>query len=142
MTQGLRSRITANSTKEPQNGAVATGVEKAHPPEKTDYSLWRLKVLHGQQIWHYLTPSEAQKWPQSIADKYLLGLPTGLPNLPPPKTIREAARNGFAFYSALQTEDGHWACEYGGPMFLLPGLVIAMYITETPIPDEWRVEII
>jgi lanosterol synthase len=48
----------------------------------------------------------------------------------------------MSFYSKLQTEDGHWACEYGGPMFLIPGLVIAMYIAETPMPNEWRTEMI
>ena len=26
-------------------------------------------------------------------------------------------------------------------MFLLPGLVIGMYVTETPIPEPWRIEI-
>lgn len=36
---------------------------------------------------------------------------------------------------------GHWACEYGGPMFLLPGVVITWYITNTPIPPEYAVEI-
>lgn len=25
------------------------------------------------------------------------------------------------FYSRLQAEDGHWAGDYGGPLFLLPG---------------------
>lgn len=25
------------------------------------------------------------------------------------------------FYAALQAEDGHWAGDYGGPLFLLPG---------------------
>jgi lanosterol synthase len=48
----------------------------------------------------------------------------------------------MSFYAALQTEDGHWACEYGGPMFLIPGLVISMYISEVPMPESWRVEII
>lgn len=28
-----------------------------------------------------------------------------------------------------------------GPLFLLPGIVIAMYVTKTPIPEEWRIEI-
>lgn len=28
-----------------------------------------------------------------------------------------------------QDEDGHWGGDYGGPMFLLPGLVIACYIS-------------
>jgi lanosterol synthase len=26
-------------------------------------------------------------------------------------------------------------------MFLIPGLLIAMYVTETPIPEEYKVEI-
>lgn len=38
--------------------------------------------------------------------------------------------------------DGHWACGYGGPSFLLAGIVIAMYITDTPIAPEWKTEII
>lgn len=36
---------------------------------------------------------------------------------------------------------GHWACEYGGPMFLLPGVVITWFVTNTPIPPEYAVEI-
>ena len=36
---------------------------------------------------------------------------------------------------------GHWACEYGGPMFLLPGVVFAWYATKTPIPSEYATEI-
>jgi len=26
-------------------------------------------------------------------------------------------------------------------MFLLPGIIIALYVTKSPIPHEWRVEI-
>ncbi|CAM9575647.1 unnamed protein product [Chrysoparadoxa australica] len=29
----------------------------------------------------------------------------------------------------LQCEDGHWAADYGGPMFLLPGVVITSYVS-------------
>lgn len=36
---------------------------------------------------------------------------------------------------------GNWACEYGGPLFLLPGLVITWYVTETPIPRAYSIEI-
>ena len=32
----------------------------------------------------------------------------------------------------LQTEDGHWAGDYGGPHFLMPGLVVAWYIMGKP----------
>ncbi|KAH6108859.1 hypothetical protein HBI69_165200 [Parastagonospora nodorum] len=110
--------------------------------EKTDYSRWRLKDDRGCQTWHYLkTDEEVKAWPQSRADKYFLGLETGLPTLTPAKTPLEAASNGLAFFSELQLEPGNWACEYGGPMFLLPGLVITWYVTETPIPDDHATEI-
>jgi hypothetical protein len=46
-------------------------------PEKTDYSRWRLLAESGRQTWHYLAEDAAvRKWPQSIADRYHLGLPT------------------------------------------------------------------
>lgn len=45
--------------------------------EKTDYSRWRLLDEHGRQTWHYLTTDEeVRAWPQTVADKYHLGLPT------------------------------------------------------------------
>lgn len=39
-------------------------------------------------------------------------------------------------------EDGHWAGDYGGPMFLLPGYAIATYVTQTEVPSENKQEII
>ena len=45
--------------------------------EKTDYSRWRLLDEHGRHTWHYLTTDEEIKaWPQTVADKFHLGLPT------------------------------------------------------------------
>jgi len=66
----------------------------------------------------------------------------GLPDLPPAKTPLQAVDNGLTFFSKLQQPVGNWACEYGGPMFLLPGLVITWYVTETPIPQSYTIEII
>lgn len=44
---------------------------------RTDYTRWRLKTEDGRQTWDYLTTDEQlAAWPQSIADKYHLGLPT------------------------------------------------------------------
>ena len=48
------------------------------------------------------------------------------------KKAYEAARKGFSFYETLQTEAGNWPGDYGGPMFLMPGLVFASYLTNTP----------
>ncbi|KAJ3517017.1 hypothetical protein NMY22_g14066 [Coprinellus aureogranulatus] len=104
-----------------------------HKPELpfTDYTRWRLKVSDGgRHIWHYLrTDEELAAWPQNTVDKYWLGLDTGLPTLPKATTPYEAARNGYEFYQHLQSEDGHWSGEYGGPMFLLPGVIIGSYIS-------------
>ena len=44
--------------------------------EKTDIYRWRLLDERGCQTWHYLeSDKEVKAWPQSIADKYFLGLP-------------------------------------------------------------------
>ena len=40
---------------------------------------------------------------------------------PPPGDALEAVRKTFRYFVKTQTEDGHWACDYGGPLFLLPG---------------------
>jgi len=48
------------------------------------------------------------------------------------RSIQDAITKGGHFYSMLQCEDGHWAGDYGGPHFLMPGLVVAWYIMEKP----------
>lgn len=65
-----------------------------------------------------------------------------LPTLSQPKDALSAARNGYTFYKHLQDADGHWPGEYGGPMFLLPGLVIGSYVTGMPFRLEERLEMI
>ena len=45
--------------------------------EKTDINRWRLLDERGRQTWHYMTTNDdAKNWPQSIVDRYFLGLPT------------------------------------------------------------------
>ena len=48
------------------------------------------------------------------------------------QTVQQALQRGVHFYSMLQTDDGHFAGDYGGPHFLLPGLVVAWYIMGKP----------
>ena len=44
---------------------------------KLDRSRWRLLDVSGRHTWHYLkSDQEIQEWPQTIADKYHLGLAT------------------------------------------------------------------
>ena len=99
----------------------------------------------GRQVWWYdatAAKEERSRWTDSFdpsmnpnsADRIfreaqLARCPDEAPETNPPASATEAARKGARFYSMLQCEDGHWAGDYGGPMFLLPGLVIAGHVT-------------
>ncbi|PPD68906.1 hypothetical protein GOBAR_DD34214 [Gossypium barbadense] len=45
------------------------------------------------------------------------------------EAVMTTLRSVLDFYSTIQADDGHWPGNYGGPMFLLPGLVITLYVT-------------
>lgn len=47
-----------------------------------------------------------------------------------------ALEKGWHYFSQLQAESGHWPGDYGGPLFLLPGLVFASHITQSPFADS------
>jgi lanosterol synthase len=103
-----------------------------YKPQQTDPFGWRLKVsedAHGQHKWVYLPPGPARDaWPQNKIDKYWTGMEMvsclvyrpsadsrqNAPTLDTPKTALDAARNGLSFYKQLQSDDGHFATEYGG----------------------------
>lgn len=56
--------------------------------------------------------------------------------------VNERLLKAIDFYGSVQTDDGHWAGDYGGPMFLLPGIVIVMYICGEKLPRPFRYEMI
>ncbi len=60
--------------------------------------------------------------------------PPGVTNNPEAKQAFASAYRGIDFYRSLQRKDGHWPGDYGGPHFLLPGMIIASHVTETPFP--------
>lgn len=139
--------------------------KQVHLPA-TDLTRWRLHSHEGDHEWRYLDAAEASDGstrPQTFAERYLLGLTSPSTPPPPPKSPTPTSHHndttsttpqppkqnspfttpalaGFHFLTHLQLPEGHWACDYGGPSFLLPGLVFAMYITRTPIPEPWRIE--
>ncbi|KAK5161889.1 hypothetical protein LTS14_000234 [Recurvomyces mirabilis] len=138
----MRKRGPVNGHSNGRLNGSTTKTTRIEDP-KTDYSRWRLRDDRGIQTWHYLqTEEEMEAWPQSIADRHFMGLDTGLPALPRANNPMQAAENGLEFYSKLQLEPGNWACEYGGPMFLLPGFVITLHVTGMPLALPEQTEII
>ncbi|KAF3329969.1 cycloartenol synthase-like protein [Carex littledalei] len=61
------------------------------------------------------------------------------------ESVVTSLRRAVSRYSTLQTHDGHWAGDYGGPMFLMPGLIICLYVTgalNTVLSPEHQKEMI
>ncbi|XP_015681004.1 lanosterol synthase [Protobothrops mucrosquamatus] len=110
----------------------------------TDLTRWRLSNEKGRQQWRYLADGEDVEREQTALEAHSLGLDTTkfFPILPTACTAAEAALNGMKFFSSLQAEDGHWAEDYGGPLFLLPGLLIVCHVAKIPVPEECRKEMV
>ena len=47
-----------------------------------------------------------------------------------PQQLAISLTNLVTMTCIIQAEDDHWAGDYGGPMFLLLGFVISVYVTE------------
>src|SRR5688572_15259222 len=51
--------------------------------------------------------------------------------------VLTATKKGFHLYEGLQTEGGNWPGDYGGPLFLQPGMVIVAHLTKNHIPEPY-----
>lgn len=112
----------------------------------TNLSQWRLdsSSTGGRHAWHYSSSQAtdevwgpdpllvSQRHHQTEEEKFWLGIK--LDDKPEDGERegrgrpKEAARKGFEFLKRIQSEDGHWACEYGG--WLLSFRVFGVRVTE------------
>lgn len=65
----------------------------------------------------------------------------GLPDFPKAQTPLEAAQAATSYISQLQLPSGSWGSESAGPLMLLPCAVLGLYVTGSPIPPAFAVEI-
>ncbi len=133
--------------------------------------MWRLRYERGRQWWHYdSTASQdceeyieietarkryAEGNSAHACDEILRaqaranGLGAYIPSSDECDAIAQDAKppvhaliQGARFFSTLQCGDGHWAGDYGGPMFLLPGLIIACHVSNTKLDAQVVAEMI
>ncbi|OQS06246.1 cycloartenol synthase [Thraustotheca clavata] len=93
----------------------------------------------GRQVWRpqgeviELPPFSAAENPNSadilFRQLMLKDKKVKTPTKPTSSNVEESMLKAIDFYQLLQSEDGSWQGDYGGPMFLLPGLVVTCYIT-------------
>lgn len=133
--------------------------------------IWRLACDRGQQVWNYVKGADAKaaagagadadlKFDKKVnpnsADKIYRAQaladnkfnPKAVPKVAiasEDAAVQQASNTALKamhFYSHLQAPDGHWPGDYGGPMFLMPGLIITCAVTNTPIAPEKRAEMV
>uniref|UniRef100_A0AAR2LG54 Terpene cyclase/mutase family member n=1 Tax=Pygocentrus nattereri TaxID=42514 RepID=A0AAR2LG54_PYGNA len=125
-----------------------TSLRRRGGPYKTDpateLACWRLRNEEGRQTWSYLEDEDTEERKQSLLEAHSVGLDTSefVPASSAAQTSVEAALKGMDFYSQLQAEDGHWAGDYGGPLFLLPGLLITCHVANISLPEAYKKEMV
>lgn len=94
----------------------------------------------GKMNWTYLR-DESSAPPASNFTKFQLQTNWNPPRFPKPTSPHEAAKNAMSFLVGIQDDSGIFPCQYGGPMFMVCGYVIAKYFTKVPFSPEERIEI-
>jgi len=128
------------------------------------FDCWKLESLNGRQFWQW-----SPEFEQSLTGNLLLDVQwwnslepifdkkhnpnsadlairpqieiqnSSLKNGNLKLMLESSFERGVKFFQTLQCEDGHWPGDYGGPHFLLPGLIIVSYCCGLTIPYPQKV---
>lgn len=122
------------------------------PAERAAVSRARAAFASSRSSTHHSTDALLRL--QALNTRAARGLPSPPPvpsksalsdgSAPSPEHVAASLRAGVSFYQTLQAEDGHFPGDYGGPMFLLPGLVITCHVTgvmDEALPPPHRREL-
>ena len=103
-------------------------VDKATPEEKAELN--RLQDCFTRSRHQQKHSSDELLRMQSSNPRQLV-VPMKVPQGTQPSShnCQRSLRSAMYFYETLQAHDGHWPGDYGGPMFLMPGLIITLYVT-------------
>jgi len=132
--------------------------------------MWRLLCDRGRQVWEYVQQSASDSASPSVNPQAHLYDPKKNLNssdlvyrtaalaqnyqertfpediaLPKEKLAANALQAAFKainFYQALQADDGHWPGDYGGPLFLMPGLIIAAHSCGVDLGEARKAEMV
>eukprot|EP00127_Corallochytrium_limacisporum_P000759 Clim_evm45s25 gene=Clim_evmTU45s25 len=98
-------------------------------PAETDLSKWQLHVDDGQQWWEYDAPQKPSRQRDELTRWHM-----GFHRDEDFASFSESVVKGDPYLSralhmikAQQSSCGHWAGDYGGPLFTLHGEIIAVY---------------
>uniref|UniRef100_A0A3Q3EHI3 Terpene cyclase/mutase family member n=1 Tax=Kryptolebias marmoratus TaxID=37003 RepID=A0A3Q3EHI3_KRYMA len=123
-------------------------VRRRGGPYKTepvsDLSRWRLVSVEDRHFWEYLEDQETPDREQTMLEAHSLGLDTSkfVPDSPAAQTAFEAAVKGMNFFGRLQAEDGSWVGDFGGPLLIMPGLLVVCHVTKIHLPEVWKKEMV
>lgn len=110
--------------------SAGTSEERDHVEElRRDFTKNRFAKRHSSdELLRFQAKDKIKKAAVKISkDPDILGVSKPVPL----SQVELQIRGGLKHYSCLQQHDGHWAGDYGGPLFLMPGLVITAYTTGT-----------
>ena len=91
---------------------------------------WTLHCHNGRQVWTHDPNKQTQTYIERVHTHGSNNCTTRATN------VEEALQHAIKHISKLQSDDGHWSNDYGGPLFLLPGLVITVYIINDCDPNK------